>query len=203
MFFFVVCYIIKQTPKQLLNWNDEKRNMSSGHFESKCTFRMCELYETLQWSVCNTLHTENRVISELFKCPAGLRMDEYKRFGCMRAGHHLQLLNLAEVLESRGLSLQHNSVALLVGQLMWQIGPLDGLGNLYDATDDTQLRYSASQELFAKVDYLNILGDKLLELTETIAKKWSDHVMLYVLIMIAQRSIALMPNNDSRTTQVR
>ena len=183
-------------------WSNAKRNMSSRYFEPTCTFRMCTLYHSLQWSVCNTLHTENNAISELFKCPAGLRMSEYKRFACMRAGHHLQLLNLAEVLESRGLSFEHSSVSFLVGQLMWQIGPLDGPGNLYDAIDDTLLRYSAAQALFANVSYLHLLGDKLLELTHTIDKKWSDHVVLYLLIMIAQRAIALMPDNDNQTAQV-
>ena len=170
--------------------------MASGYFEPTCTFRMWPPYHALQWSVNNTRHTVNEIKSELHTCPAELRLAEFERFACVRAGHRLQMLNVLDVLQSRGLAFEHSSVTLLIVQASCQIGPVGGLGDLMSPAHPQQMLYSAAQTQFANVAYLRTLLATLLELARSIEKKWSDHCVLYMLVMLAHRAVSLMPTNE-------
>ena len=174
--------------------------MASGCFKSTCSFRLAPPYQSLQWCIEDTLHSEKRAISELSESPAELRLAEFKRFAGVRAGHRLQLLNVLDVLQNHGLSFEHTSVAMLICQTIWQIGPLGGADDLMSvngSSSSKQVLYSAAQVLFANADYLATLCDLVLQWTQTIEEKWSDHVILYTLVMLAHRAIALMPDTDS------
>ena len=94
--------------------------MASGCFKSTCSFRLAPPYQSLQWCIEDTLHSEKRAISELSESPAELRLAEFKRFAGVRAGHRLQLLNVLDVLQNHGLSFEHTSVAMLICQTIWQ-----------------------------------------------------------------------------------
>ena len=121
-----------------------------------------------------------------------MRMQEYKRFACVRAGHHLQLMNVLDALESASLSFDKSSVVFLLAQTVWQIGPLNGFGDICDA--NSKVTHSASQAHFANLNYVRKLHDTLKTLTASIEKKWTGQNALFVVILLAQRAIAMMPS---------
>ena len=193
------------TSARLIQWQNNGRPASSGLFEPKvlCTFRLAVStpYAPLQWSLANTLHTENRVIARLDQCGTDLRVQEYKRFACVRAGHRLQLMNVLDAFESGGLSFDTSSVVLLVAQSVWQIGPLNGTGDIC-TPDGSTVIYSASQAHFANANYLRKLHATLRAFTASIQKKWSGQNVLLVVILLTQRAISMIIMNPKRGNDI-
>jgi len=77
----------------------------------------------LQWTLESTSHNENQVIARLSHCPGKMRLEEFKTFGSLRAGHRLQLRNILHALVTKSLSFKEESVLVLIGQSIWEAGP--------------------------------------------------------------------------------
>ena len=202
--------IARALTAQLLNWKG--RDECDSRLERMCAFEITPSsspYHSLQWSLLSAKHNVNQVLASLNKCPKELRLAEYKRFACMRAGHRLQAANVLDALNARALSFEQLPVLWLVAMCMWQVGPMDvdvllieSLTKSVDADDDNEERAStrafcpASHAAFRNASYLQTLHDTLAELLDKLAKKWNDHVVLYCVIVVVLRAITMTPRDQ-------
>lgn len=89
----------------------------------KCTLKLPNgQYKGLQYTVENTTHTSNEVISSQAECPEALGMHEFYAFGTLRSGHRLQWRNIARELIARVLNFRCYETHALVVQAAWQVG---------------------------------------------------------------------------------
>lgn len=58
------------------------------------------------------------------KCAQELAINEFITFGTLRAGGHLQWLNIAREIAAKGLSMERWEVQILIMQSIWQVGPV-------------------------------------------------------------------------------
>ncbi|KAJ3085954.1 hypothetical protein HK102_013653 [Quaeritorhiza haematococci] len=90
---------------------------------SLCTLQVPKPYDTLQWAVDGTSHTQNQVLARQSECPAELPLTEFEAFGSLRAGHRLQPRNIVHSLEMWTLNMKQRGVYELFAQALWQAGP--------------------------------------------------------------------------------
>ena len=90
----------------------------------RCTFRLPKgPYQKLQYAVEDTNHTSNQAIANRSHCPPSIDFHEYYCFGTLRAGHQLQLYNIARELATGKLDFNKEEVYMLFVQALWQAGP--------------------------------------------------------------------------------
>lgn len=107
------------------------RTWASGPFTSVTagsygTFKLPleSSYQHLGYALQGTEHTSNQVIVDQHTCPTDLSLHEHAAFGTLRAGPHLQWMNIVRGLEENCLTFSREEVNLLHSQAAWQIGPL-------------------------------------------------------------------------------
>lgn len=151
----------------------------------KCTFMLPNgQYKGLQYTVENTTHTSNEVISTQAECPEALRMDEFYAFGTLRSGHRLQWRNIARELIARILNFRCYETHALVIQAAWQVGPSGVEGICRESHADL------TEEDFG-VSLLSALEDAL----GTIEGNWQGATAARTFIALATRIMSLSTNN--------
>ncbi|CAF3980773.1 unnamed protein product, partial [Didymodactylos carnosus] len=97
-------------------------------FQDECQMLTPELtdpnYKNLQFSISTTQCVQNRVIAELSKCSLQLKSTQFVEFGSFRSGHRLQWWNFLSILELDSLSMDEESVAILITHALLQYGPM-------------------------------------------------------------------------------
>ena len=160
---------------------DESKNI-----RKLCCFKLPTPYETLEWTLQGTEHTENQVLAAYKKCPKQLKIKEFIKFGCFRAGHCLQLRNLLDAFESKEISLEKLAICNLIAQALWQIGPLvcpyKEVATHQDLNNPTYLDYLCS------VLNSTILYNK---------KNWKHSLILFNVIRICCRVISCSQANKT------
>lgn len=97
--------------------------MSDDCIKTVCTYSVENEYDSLQWTLNGTQHTQNEVLSRQNDCHIWLSLSEFKNFGSLRAdGHRLQLRKLYAMIETESLSFEQLSVLSLVMQTLWEAG---------------------------------------------------------------------------------
>ncbi|RPA82425.1 hypothetical protein BJ508DRAFT_325423 [Ascobolus immersus RN42] len=88
------------------------------------TFDVMSIYNSLaSFSLHGTGHTSNEVLAKQSECPLDLGLHEFVAFGNLRAGHRLQLRNIARDLQAQCMNLTAPEVHTLIMQALWQVGP--------------------------------------------------------------------------------
>ncbi|XP_047146832.1 uncharacterized protein LOC124819357 isoform X1 [Hydra vulgaris] len=149
-------------------------------------------YEIDETWIEGTTHTENEVLASQIKCPLNLKLDEYKAFGSLRAGHRLQLRKLLKAIEMRSLSFESPTVFALIAQALWQAGPAFNKDNriLSDNIHDPVLYFESHSDL--KNDgFCHVLIETLSNFLEIIKKNWKKHNQLHIVIIITLRIFSL------------
>ena len=163
-------------------------------YEDLCTLKCEKPYDILQWAIAGTIHTENRVLAEQSTCPKNFSLNEFIKYGSFRAGHRLQMRNLLDAIETRGLSFKHRAVYSLIAQSIWQVGPINDCFEL-----NSNNYYPSSHLDFNEPTYLIKLHCILSNWLKLSTKCWNDHLVLLVIVIIISRGISLAPNDESRT----
>ncbi|KAL7275320.1 hypothetical protein RUND412_001745 [Rhizina undulata] len=157
--------------------------------QQMCTLELPSCpYQTLQYAVDSTLHTENHVLANQCDCPNEFTMHEYTAFGKLRAGHRLQWLNMARELVARTLTFSEEAVHILFMQAAWQAGPSEESNILRQSH-----MYLADKEFGRRL--LGVLDDFL---TNTEAN-WLEGVTVKTLINLAVR-LASVATDESIAT---
>ncbi|CAF3823971.1 unnamed protein product, partial [Rotaria sordida] len=107
---------VQISPTKINEFQDEYRTLTPELTDSN--------YKDLQFSIDNTEFAQNRVIAELSKCSLKLKSAEFVEFGSFRSGHRLQWWNLLSILELDSLSMDEESVVILITHALLQYGPL-------------------------------------------------------------------------------
>ncbi|CAF3133364.1 unnamed protein product, partial [Rotaria sp. Silwood2] len=71
-------------------------------------------YKPLQFSIDTTDFVQNQVIAKVTDCPSRIKSTHFIEFGSFRSDHRLQWWNLLSILECETLSLNKESVVLLI-----------------------------------------------------------------------------------------
>ena len=163
-------------------------------FENNCIHKAHPPYHVLQWTLNSTHHNENDVIARQSECPRGLDLNEFINFGCFRAGQNLQLKNLLVALETRSLSFSEKGVYALIAQSLWEIGQ-------QNKTNEKKLSFYRFINLGSHADlykdvYLNNLNGVLDDFIEVYSKKWDEHIVLLIVVIILNRVIQFSPQKN-------
>jgi hypothetical protein len=146
-------------------------------------------YRPLQDALLWTAHTSNLAIAQSHS--TSLDSHEAYEYVAFRAGHRLQLLNLARQLASPVLRLNQEEVRLLVMQTLWQMGPssVDDVGEAHILLKD---------EMFGN-QLLSVLGDSLQQHREN----WQNCTAMRIFSAVARRllSLAAAPKVKSRARE--
>lgn len=145
-------------------------------------------YSELQNLIANTSHNENLIIAYQEKCNPKLQINEFLKFGFFRAGGTLQLLNLLDAFETRGLNLKNENIFMLFCQALYQIGPL------------TEYNFDFIYPLYHK-EFLNpnFMTQTLTTLTKylnLISNKWEEQIAICNVIIVVNRFIC-MSNSET------
>ncbi|KAJ6635827.1 hypothetical protein Bhyg_14413, partial [Pseudolycoriella hygida] len=152
-------------------------------------------YESLQWTIIGTEHTQNQVIASQFLCPQNLTICEYKNFGSLRAdGHRLQLRKLYAMLETESLSFETQSVLALITQTIWEVGPSNPLS----------VNWNESHEDYADPKFAAATIELIDKFINTQKSNWKHPLKLVMSSLIAVRVFEMNEDNDvaDRTIQL-
>ncbi|XP_065673543.1 uncharacterized protein LOC124806063 isoform X2 [Hydra vulgaris] len=158
-----------------------------------CTIKALKKpYEIDATWIAETTHTENEVLASQVDCPLNLKLDEYKAFGSLRAGHRLQLRKLLKAIEMRSLSFESSSVFALIAQALWQAGPAFEKDNviIIDKIDDPLLFFESHFDL-KNDEFCHVLIECLSNFLKSIEKNWKKHNQLHIVIITTLRIFSL------------
>ena len=169
-------------------------------FETECRMLTPQLdhpdYKHLQYSLQSTEFIQNRVIADLSQISSKLKPKQFIEFGSFRSGHRLQWWNLLSILEIDSLSLNEESIALLIVHSILQYGPVmenpDGLVSSWCPESHRKLL----DDHF--VDELIVRLDRHLD---DCASNWQNEFILVVITMITMRILTLC--NSTREEKVK
>ena len=169
-------------------------------FQNECLILTPQLtdpnYKDLQFSLDNTLFVQNRVIADLSKCSLLLKPTEFVEFGSFRSGHRLQWWNLLCMLELDSLSMDDESVAILIHHTLLQNGPM--------AVDPKALICSwcpEAHQLLLEDHFVDELIAKLGRRLKDCESNWQDELILVIITIIVMRIFTIC--NITRKDQVR
>jgi len=152
-------------------------------------------YKHLQFSVATTQFVQNQVIAELSNCPIRLKSTQYVDFGSFRSGHYLQWWNLLSTLELDSLSMDEESVVMLLMHSLLQYGPVTIDRNALICSWCSESHQPILEDYF--VDELISRLDRLLT---NCGSNWQNELVLLIIAVILMRIFTLC--NSTRTDQV-
>ncbi|CAF1052665.1 unnamed protein product [Rotaria sp. Silwood1] len=175
------------SPTQSLPFHDECQRLTPqlNHPE----------YKHLQYSIASTKFVQNRVIADLSHTQHQLKTNQFIEFGSFRSGHRLQWWNLLAMLEMDSLSLNEESVAILIIHTILQYGPM--------TENPDELVFSWCPESHQQLldDYF--VDELLVRLNchlDDCASNWQNELILVVITMITMRVLTVC--NSTREDKV-
>ncbi|KAB8213132.1 hypothetical protein BDV33DRAFT_210501 [Aspergillus novoparasiticus] len=146
-----------------------------------CTLRLSQgRYSNLQYAVDSFRHTQNQVLEDQAHCHQSLSLHEFVAFGCLRAGERVQWLNIVRELASTALSLNEESVGILIRQAVWELGTPSKSADLREA-----------HRVFEDISFSECLLETLERRLDSIEANWNEHHTLQTLIVLALRTLSL------------
>ncbi|CAF4349773.1 unnamed protein product [Rotaria sp. Silwood2] len=173
-FFYENSLQVQITPTRPTTLQDECRTLTPELSDPN--------YKSLQFSIESTQFVQNKTIANLSKCTLQLKPIEFLEFGSFRSGHRLQWWNLLSALETDSLSMDEESVAVLITHALLQNGPF--------ATDGKALIYSwcpeSHQQLLEDhfVDELIVRLERHLKHFEC---NWQNELVLIIITVVVIR----------------
>ncbi|KAI9717157.1 MAG: hypothetical protein M1812_004905 [Candelaria pacifica] len=144
-------------------------------------------YSMLQFAVDSYVHDQNQVISKQGDCPPTLTLHEFISFGTLRAGEHLQWLNILRELGSSNLTLNNEAVLTLILQASWQAGP---------PLPDNELR--AAHSIFSGGKFEPKLLEMLQRIISAIEGNWKEQNTMFIPVALSLRIVALSQVQSTR-----
>ena len=170
----------------------EYRIIPYDNFIDFCSFKAVSPYKSLQFSINWVSHTENEVISKQYSCSTHLELSEFIKFGFFRSGCNLQMLNLLDAIETRGLSFNHQSVCSLISQSLWQLG----INSFKDKELPNHIKYPLAHQECSNNAYMLQMGRSLQQYLEVVSKNWNEHLIMLNIVVISTRLLSLAPNTE-------
>ncbi|CAF4009337.1 unnamed protein product, partial [Rotaria sordida] len=168
-------------------------------FSEECRILTTELtdpnYEKLKFSIDNTKFVQNCVIAELSKCSQELTVAEFIEFGSFRSGHRLQWWNLLSILESDSLSMDEESVAILITHALLQYGPVTD-----DPTSLLNRWCPESHQQLLEDHFLDELMTRIERHLKDCECNWQKELILITITIIVMRMFSLC--NSTRKKQM-
>ena len=137
-------------------------------------------YQTLQFAINSTEHTQNEVLASQNNCSTKLDLHEYIAFGSLRSGNRIQWYNILRELASTNLTFNAPEIVALISTAVWQIGPPSARSNLRDA------HFVFTDRGFC-VRLLKVVRDSL----DAIEANWREQRTMMTLVIILLRTISL------------
>ena len=161
-----------------------------GKFEDECQMLTPRLndenYKHLQFSINSTQFVQNQVIASLSKCSLRLKPAQFIEFGSFRSGHRLQWWNLLSTLESDTLSMDTESVTILLTHALLQYGPV--------TRDKNTLTCSwcpESHQILLDDHFTQELIWRLDRLLTNCGSNWQNELVLVIITVITMRLLTL------------
>lgn len=153
--------------------------------DSRCTLRLSDeaAYEGLQWALDSVHHEENMVVARQAERPRDLSPHEFVAFGCLRAGAHVQWMNVARAIAARTLSFRSPSVYALISQTIQQVGPF------------IEADHPLWHEELASESFCVALLSSVQVLLDSCSKNWQEIITIQTIVAISTRVLA-----DTRIT---
>ncbi|CAF1051816.1 unnamed protein product [Didymodactylos carnosus] len=165
---------IQISPTKIIDFQDECRILTPKLIDSN--------YKDLEFSIDNIEFVQNRVIAELSKCSLKLKSAEFVEFGSFRSGHRLQWWNLLSILELDSLSMDEESVVILITHALLQYGPV--------TKDRKSLICSwcpESHEQLLEDHFVDELITRLDRHLKDCECNWQNELMLVIITVIVMR----------------
>ncbi|PYI01554.1 hypothetical protein BO78DRAFT_423452 [Aspergillus sclerotiicarbonarius CBS 121057] len=162
-----------------IGWVADQRE--SPTIKPLCTLHLPQgAYSNLQYAVSSSRHTQNQVLAGQTNCDPTLNLHEFVAFSGLRAGERVQWYNILRELASPTLSLNEESVGILIRQAAWALGK---------SSHGTDLR--EAHRVFEDVAFTDRLLETLEHRLNSIEANWNEHQTLHTLIVIGLRVLSL------------
>ncbi|KAK1760199.1 hypothetical protein QBC47DRAFT_427171 [Echria macrotheca] len=158
-----------------------------------CSYAVLVQEQPLQFWVRSTEHTSNEVIASQNECPGSMSLKEFRSFGHIRSGLHLQWANVLCQLTIPSLDFNRTSVFALVVQACLEAGPASPQGSVLRCS-----HIDTSNEAFFKNMEVAIT-----DALDRISESWRNSVALSVLTRLATRLLSLAPSRDASISILR
>ena len=151
-------------------------------FETECQMLTPQIidvdYKRLQYAIQSTEFVQNRVLADVVHIPSTLKSKQFIEFGSFRSGHRLQWWNLLSLLEIESLSLNDETIALLIHHAIFQYGPI---------TEQNSSWCSEAHEILLNDHFVDELIARLHRQLDACANNWQNELTLVVISTIAMR----------------
>lgn len=175
--------VLDRVGNRWLTWPDKAPDL-----KSHCTLQLpTGPYEKLQWTVSNSTHTTNQVMSKQHECDMRLEKEEFLAFGSLRAGENVQSINILRELGCSNLDHTNPAVTTLLLQAIWEAGR--------SSEDDLRQAHTA----FLHVGYCNKLLALLRRRLTAIQDNWDKQYSMMTVIQLALRLLSLTSDVETQT----
>lgn len=144
-----------------------------------------DCYSTLEWTAASYSHSQNEVLAKQVNCHSELSLDEFIAFGSLRAGERTQWYNIARELATPNMSLNEDSVSILLRHATSELG---------SPSPDSPRRLA--HQVFEDCNFCNRLIETLARSLESIKTNWREQETLATLVDLILRTLTLA--EDSR-----
>ncbi|CAF1403176.1 unnamed protein product [Adineta steineri] len=178
---------VEISPTKITKFQDECRTLTPQLTDKN--------YTDLQFSIATTQCVQNRVIAEQAKCSLQLKTTQFIEFGSFRSGHRLQWWNLFSILELDSLSMDDESVAILLTHALLQYGPM--------TIDRTKLIYAWCPESHQQLLDDGFVDELIMRLNRNLEDcecNWQNEMILVILTMVVIRIFTIC--NSTRKMQL-
>ncbi|KAI4116993.1 MAG: hypothetical protein LQ345_002681 [Seirophora villosa] len=150
-------------------------------FAGRCETRLPEgSYNTLEFAVNSTDHSQNAVLASQTECSSELNLHEYVAYGSLRAdGDRTPWLNICRELQASNLSWNTEAVCALVKQSAWQAGP----------SGDTHLRIAHC--VFKHPEFCTKLLSNMSTVVDSIQANSQSVYTMNILIALILRTMSI------------
>ncbi|KAF8597360.1 hypothetical protein BDV93DRAFT_596797 [Ceratobasidium sp. AG-I] len=136
-------------------------------------------YWRLNYALQGTMHTSNQVIADQHACPTDISLHEHLAFGTLRAGPHLQWMNIVRGLDENCLTFSREEVGLLHSQAAWQIGPL--------STDNKTRVWHVD---LMNASYGQLLVTQSRNMIQRVKSNWLESVSVRTAVLLVSRLLS-------------
>ncbi|CAF1466508.1 unnamed protein product [Adineta ricciae] len=186
-FFYDNSLKVQISPNKLNEFQDECQTLTPKLTDSN--------YKDLQFSIMNTEFVQNQVIAELSKCSLKLNLTEFIEYGSFRSGHRLQWWNLLSILELDSLSMDEESVVILITHSLLQYGPVNE-----NPQSLTCSWCPESHQQLLEDDFLDELIIRLDRHLKDCESNWQNELLLVIITIIVMRMFTIC--NSTRKEQM-
>lgn len=134
----------------------------------------------------------NTVIASQDACPENMTLEEYKEFGTLPLGHHIQWANIMLQLAMPSLDFKKPETTLLLLQCAYQAGPrLEEISPYVLGSHGWWFALRSSHYFFSREETAQSLLGHLTEALQRVKSNWESSQALFTFVAIAARVLSL------------